>query len=145
MFDVDNFFQRISKLEEMIGWENFPQEIKIFADLMLFRYEVGNGGVEQYYYNSVGVSALLIPEYLAIIKANNLAKKLTEINSFFGKKGPSKDRKLRQKSLHHLSDKQLDLMNGFDNLVFDGLENIEELLIKYADKNNLEEVVQKME
>ncbi|MBN1215475.1 MAG: DUF4375 domain-containing protein [Candidatus Lokiarchaeota archaeon] len=129
------------KKEEMIAWDNFSQEEKIFVDLMIFSYEVGNGGLEQYYWNSTGNSAFLIPEYLKIVGSKTLTKMMEEINRFFGETGPNENRKKRQEQLRQLTQMQKKIMNDSSELFCDGPEDIEKFLIDFVIKHKLDKIV----
>lgn len=139
--DIDKLFISISKREKILGWNNLSHQERIFAMIMLLLYEVGNGGLHQYYSNSAGDLAKHIPDALKNIKAFKIEKMIKKANSFFGLFGPSKNRIKRNSILNKLSNDKLSYMKSIDEVIFDGPEDIEELLMMFATSANLEKIM----
>jgi len=141
-YSVDQIYLKISEREESIGWDHLTNAEQTFAIVMNMDYEVGNGGLMQYYYNSTGNDATYLHSALCRIGADKIAKIIQEINSYFGSDGPKKDRNARIKQLASFSKSIKEKIYEYDKYILNGPENIEELLLYFSEKNKLYELLQ---
>ena len=129
---ADRVFRRLAKAESIVPLQTQDQ---VFICTWALQGEVDNGGFEQFYFNTSGDWALLVPEALRKIGANAAAKLMEEANSIFRPTGPSSDRQLRHAQLDALSDedyaKLSRLSSRISEILYDGPERLDALLTKY--------------
>jgi hypothetical protein len=133
--DLDKLFILLQNKETKFGYASFNEKEKLFIELMLLWYEVGNGGLRQYYENTES-DVLVIPKLLNTIGANNLSDLLQVINEKFEFNKENITNQKQTELLMKNCDKFEDLLNDFDQTMNDqDEEDIEELLIKYIEDN----------
>ena len=137
----DKLFNIIAKREKQLGWNKLSHEERIFVMVILLSYEVGNGGLLQYYSNSTGDLAKYIPGALNMINAFQISKMIKKVNSFFGVFGPNQNRIKRNLKLNRFSEDKISYLKSIDEIILEGPEDLEDLLIKYVISTNLDKKI----
>ncbi len=86
----------ISAREESQGWNGLSTAEQIIVIVMQLWYEVGNGGFNQYFFNSTGDAAQKAPDAFRKIDAPQTADVVERANDLFGSGGPNRNRLKRQ-------------------------------------------------
>lgn len=107
-----------------------PQRHFFYASI--FRFEVDNGGLAQYFVNSSGDDAHAALAGLEAIEANHAASVLHRAMALFGPDGPSPDRDDRHDQLASLTDEQDDEMEALTAEFFRDEDHVELRLLTYA-------------
>jgi len=130
--DLDKIYQALREKEHKTCFESFNQFEKEFIEIMILWYEVGNGGIIQYYINTKNNFGI-ISQLLERIGALKLSKLMTEINETIINKLQKLSKDEIEKYLNSIDEQYVDYCNEFDNLLNEqDEEDIEELLIKYV-------------
>ena len=140
MIDVNELFKKIAVREASIGWDALTAAERTIVDAMLLWYEVGNGGFVQYFFNSVGDYAHEAPSAFREIGALLTAEVVEQANALFGPNGPNRDRRKRQRQLKSFPESHLAKLNELDPSIYDGPEDIEDLLSDFAERNGLDKL-----
>jgi len=107
-----------------------PQRHFLLASV--FRFEVDNGGLAQYFVNSSGDDARAALAGLEAIGANQSASVLRRAMALFGPGGPSPDRDDRHDQLASLTDEQDDEMEALTAEFFRDEDRVALRLLAYA-------------
>ncbi len=137
MIDINQLYMKLSAREESHGWDGLSKAEQIIVIVMQLWYEVGNGGFNQYFFNSTGDAAQKAPNAFREIGAPQTADVIKRANDLFGPGGSSKNRLKRQAQLKTFSESQLDKFDELDKFIFDDPKDLEELLCKFVLRNSL--------
>ena len=97
--------------------------------------EVGNGGLNQYFFNSGGNDGKRVIEALDIIEDKEGKALFQSAINVFGERGPAEDRALRQTQLDGLTAKQNSQLNQQDHLWYGHEKALGDYLKKWVRKN----------
>jgi hypothetical protein len=136
--NVDSLYVKIAEKEATADWQGLSAAEKTFALVMLLWYELGNGGFRQFYFNTPGDKALDTIDALEAIGALETAGVMQKANSEFGPEGPSPVRARRQAQLSRLGEGALRRLSELDELIYDGPEDLELLLLGFAEAKHLD-------
>lgn len=96
-------FERARELEDEQGFASLPVRDRVLIAIWCLESEVNNGGFDQFYFNSAGDYAHVVPEMLKAIEAHRMAAIVERANAQFGEGGPPLDRDERQDALEQLT------------------------------------------
>lgn len=121
---------RLRAKSERSGWSSLTAKEANFLAVDLLLLDQGNGGFEQYYFNSWSEEAARAAIALRLIGATTAAEIVAEANAVFGPNGPPKDRHARVRKLDELCDggKNLGIFDHLDTRFFEYPDDIEALL-----------------
>lgn len=128
---ADYVFDKLAKA----GYNSLSEEERAFVCVWSAWGEIGNGGFDQFYFNTSGDWAVDTPLAFRLIGANQTADLIEEANSFFGDKGPNKDRSERQKDLDALPEEVQDRFEQLEEIFFQDPDDIETLLASYCEQS----------
>ena len=97
-----------------VGFDQLNQSQQVFVCVWSVDGEVGNGGFDQFYFNTSGDWSLETVVALDAIGAPQMATLIRRGNELFPNGIPAKDRKQRQQNLELFSRKSEEAMAGLE-------------------------------
>lgn len=107
----DTTWANILRAEQSKGFDSLTDVEKDFYHIYMLLGEVGNGGFDQYYFNSSGENTNPTLFALRKINAETEANLLDQCSRLFPDKKPPKEREERIRQLHSMDEKSIEFMN----------------------------------
>jgi HEAT repeat protein len=129
---VPDPFGTVARLYDRGGLDALTDPQRLFFTVSVFRKEVSNGGLAQYFVNSWGNDARVALAGLEAIGATQAASVLRQAMALFGADGPSLDRDKRHDQLASLTELQDAEMEALTTALFRDDDRVELRLLEYA-------------
>jgi len=118
---------------ESDGFESLTVPEQAFVAIWVLEADVNNGGFDQYFFNSAGDYARLVPMALRAIGAAQAAAIVDTANAVFGPAGPPPGRDERQRALDALGDDRARLFELVDQRFVAYPDDLQGLLEAYVE------------
>jgi hypothetical protein len=114
MITLDAAFDSALARLEAAGYASLSPTERLLVAIWWIESDVNNGGFDQYYFNSGGDFATMVPSALREIGAHAMARIVDEANAHFGPTGPPASRDDRQVALERIRDANPDAFESLN-------------------------------
>jgi hypothetical protein len=131
---ADLAYQRAIDRLATVGFDALSEQERNLVTLWQVEAGVNNGGLVHYYSGASGDLAFYAPEALARVGAPEKAVIVRTANALFGPRGPSRDRKERQRAIKALTPGALTRIDELEKRYNDDPVDVDELVERATSK-----------